>query len=180
MTPVLSSCSPPSWFEWPTAGSWPDWFAAIGTVGALVLVIRVYTKDKSRQLQEKADQEIRQARVISSTIISAEEGSRDVEAAVINGSDQPIHDIEFHLLHDGQDAAPVEAPDRSVIMTILPTGESLSLLAAGRSLRVYFRLYDPLPGGPYLVTAVDFTDGAGMRWRKVGHGEPRKIHASGA
>jgi hypothetical protein len=91
----------------PTAGSWPDWFAAFGTVGTLGFVVvgllRDRTKQREQDLQQwldRRDNEALQARLVTSHMewryISSDarsEGFWYVEVQVDNDSDGPILDL---------------------------------------------------------------------------------------
>lgn len=147
-------------------GSVPDWFAAIGTVGTLGIVVIAWKRDHDASRDQRAFQRSEQARQIRVGSVERPMATRSGEdgidvhwrVVVENLSPYPIHDVEVGL--ESLPAAlsdPGRTPRRPSARKVLPSGE-----------RVEHATVLTVVGCPLeeieCVPTVRFTDSARQRW----------------
>jgi hypothetical protein len=165
-------------------GDWAEWFAAVGTVGALVAALwQIATERNRRTRQEKEDRENdrrSQARLVACWLGEQTAGPFDpwwgnsTSLYLVNGSDEPVYNLVFALVHV-QGAGYHHVEDWTQFTNGVPPISTASILVPGR-----WRVW--VPGqewgagmGLRLGAEVAFTDRAGVHWIRRSNGELQEL-----
>ncbi|MEU9958188.1 hypothetical protein [Streptomyces sp. NPDC050982] len=130
-------------------------------------------EERERELAREAE---RRAEVVQASLVQVVMRSRPSPLAeqwvgwslqATNGSDQPVRDVALH--YDGRP---------------LPTSLTGGLLHAGESVSALLPTSDPSPGPAHpsqpALGVVEFTDAAGVRWRRSATGMLEQRYGSGS
>lgn len=177
----------------PDWGTVPDWLAALGTISAVVLALRLAHRDGKRlederrgaaieraqaytdrrlfREQQEAEAEERKRRLASKVSLVVEpyrdtQGARHVAWNVHNGSEEPITMVSVV-----RRALPVEEGAEKPLPMICKTWTSIE---AGGERFEATKVYDE---HNMREGELQFTDGAGQRWQRMEFGTLRMIEA---
>jgi len=153
VTTFLPLAASPDW------GTVPDWLAAVGTLAAFAVALRLLGKELAARREQEEDRRRAQARLVNAWlgVKTRESDGEEYSAVVKNDSDEPIYQV-FTTAGPavGRFASDPEAGrgqaevvDHDWIM-LLP-GDARE---------------GPLPG-PLLSISLSFTDSQGRRWKRL-------------
>lgn len=158
------------WLSTPTAGSYADWVAAVGTVGTLgaaVLVLRRESEDRRARQKYELSAQARQIRLSSIRKLGGQ-GDRGKHASwnysvvLHNASPEAIHDVILQMRIPSGARLAGSKNDWEQQANILPHGASMEL-------RATFTI--PWPDKTQMEmpevapnALVNFTDSADQRW----------------
>jgi hypothetical protein len=142
----------------PDWGSVPDWLAAVGTLAAFFVALRLLAKELAARREQEEDRRRNQARLVVAWATFKEVSETEVRYSVVmrNGSDEPVYD-----------GLCVVVPSTAVFewevgWLILPPHE----IKEG-DLRLPERYWRPLWEA---AIELSFTDAAGRRWTRYPDG----------
>lgn len=173
-------------------GSVPDWFVAIGTIGAVTVALWSGYRDRRRLEEERKDAiadralfrvqqleevELRKRSLAAKVTVIAEktpsgfhpdmgEARQYIDWTVHNGGDEPISMVSVvQRLREG-------APGADTAPTLI--GKTWPMIEPGASRTARTAVYhDPQDFEPQ--REVQFTDGTGQRWQRKEFGALRRI-----
>jgi hypothetical protein len=164
--------------EWGTA---MQFFAAVGTVGALVVAYRLLRREADRDEVRAAERRKEQAKLISAWVrragiaeptweLSGSAGPEDYEIAMMNSSGAPVYKQEIFLKALSADGD--EVSFGSYQAPVLPPGPGRVALHPPiiEKWRAKFSTH------PTLVADMMFTDGAGHTWFRTHEGVLAELH----
>jgi hypothetical protein len=158
-------------------GTIPDWIAALGTVAAFFVALRLLAKELAARREVEQDRRRAQARLVSAwqepRFDTAPSGKSTATFVVIlkNSSEEPVYEVWLTLVPDtstfasdpeavwGDDGAAKEADTESSRGGMVPPGETVDVLV--------------MPGRyptKRLVLGLSFTDSQGRRWKRLPNG----------
>lgn len=145
-------------------GSFPDWVAAIGTVGALVAAVLVFAFELAHRRTERKDAEKDQARQLAAWIVRQEEAPLTSNRSpvpfrvrIINRSNLPVYDCLVRLEWPGDPAA-----HHHILGTVAPDFDET---------RVIGITWSQAATNSWPAVSLGFTDAAGRAWRQYGAGK---------
>jgi hypothetical protein len=145
--------------DWVSAGG--EVAGAIGTFAAVVVALWVSIRSAQRQRAEQIDREAGQARLIT-TELRHEDGRWWVRTT--NHSTAPIFDARIlGVRHAGGVGMVEPAPGAPVEVTTLTAGQSVDRAVAANG----------VPANAVIV--LQFLDAVGLRWRREGAAQPKRI-----
>lgn len=151
--------APQAAIDW---GSVPDWFAAIGTVGALVVALLLLGKELKDRRRAAALADLQPASQVFAWA-KPEKARKGWATYVLNGSNEPIYDVIVRF---------TPRIDRSGAQTV----ERLwGTVAPGRPEKGDWYPNDPREVFGFPRVEIEFTDGRGRHWVRDpdGHLEQR-------
>jgi hypothetical protein len=155
-------------------GTIPDWIAALGTVAAFLVALRLLAKELTARREVEEDRRRAQARLVSAwtTPRRIETAGPELKLEFIvvlkNGSDEPVHEVWLTLVPDSSpfasDPEAARAEDGTVKDPDTDWG-NVELVPPGETFNVAV-----MPGRypiKKLVLGISFTDSQGRRWRRL-------------
>jgi hypothetical protein len=158
-------------------GSVPDWLAALGTVAAFGVALRLLAKELAARREAEEDRRREQARSIgawpTAPVPEHPRAANQVFTVILrNGSQEPVYNVQAVMKHPDLSSDEVRRAGWStwqLTLGILPPGENFTKL----------RLVPYQPG----PIELSFTDAQGRRWtrhtdgRLLGEADPprRKV-----
>jgi hypothetical protein len=163
--------------EW---GTVPDWLAAVGTLLAFAVALRLLFKELAARREVEEDRRREQARLVSAWTLRDQFqtgfGTYELGFAVKvrNASQEPVYDLKFTLVpYEGPFATDPEAARRADETVETGTeGGDLGRLPPGETIR--FRIKQR-PHLESLVLGLSFTDSQGRRWKRLPNGTLTEI-----
>jgi hypothetical protein len=154
-------------FKWtPWWGTFPEWLAAIGTLLAFAVALRLLFKELEARREAQEDRRRNQARLVAAWITSkwASETELRFTLVVRNGSDEPIYDGRCVVVPSTNRIAsdPMMVFDWEFRWLVLPPQETKE-----DDLRLPEKLWRSLWDAG---TTLSFTDAAGRRWTRYPDG----------
>lgn len=158
-------------------GTFPDWLGGVGSILAfagfglaLWREVRLRRRDDAARAAEAADAQAAQARLVFTTIPHGHD--TQVRTGVHNASTGPVFVVEVKLFRGPRDAMRPAKVGRDVPIDSLPPGGERDVwltLVSGEE--------PPLGDGEEFWLRLEFTDAAGLRWRRVDNGQPVRVLA---
>lgn len=145
MTTFLPLAAGPDW------GSVPDWLAAIGTLAAFAVALRLLAKELTARREQEQDRRSEQARHVAAWAFRAAGTPAGHILFVRNKGEEPVSSIRLVMEHPDEPGTVT----REETWPLLPPGLEDEL---GRY---------PHPPGPITLS---FTDAAGRRWTRYPDG----------
>lgn len=147
----------------PDWGSVPDWLAAVGTLAAFAVALRLLAKELAARREYEGDRRRAQARLISTWDTFPEPDPHDSSVywfyvVVKNASEEPVYRVSVVMEEPGSIFAETTgSPNaRMEFFTVAP----------GESDRLGFRMPEHRSGR----LTLSFTDAAGRRWERYPDG----------
>jgi hypothetical protein len=147
----------------PDWGTVPDWLAAVGTLAAFAVALRLLAKELAARREYEEDRRTEQARLVSTWTTFPERDAQDSSlywfyVVVKNASEVPVHNVSVVMEEPRSPyARATGSPDcRMQFFTVAP----------GENDRLAFR-HPEHHAGPLTLT---FTDAAGRRWTRYPDG----------
>jgi len=142
----------------PDWGTVPDWLAAVGTLAAFAVALRLLGKELAARREAEEDHRREQARRVSVWATEIEQvppalGSLVFFVVRANRSDEPVYDVLIEMASN--DPGGAWAPWRKHI-PVMPPGQEQTRLQVV-----------PYRPGPVTLT---FTDAVGRRWKRYPDG----------
>jgi hypothetical protein len=155
----------------PDWGTVPDWLAAIGTLAAFGVALRLLAKELAARREQEEDRRSSQARLVSAwpTDPQVEGGRLRVTVVVKNGSDEPVYQVHAVLVPpdspwaEDPEAGAGQVPAAEIGRMMLPPGQK----EEGRFPMIMSILHTGIGPGP---VGISFTDAAGRRWKRYPDG----------
>jgi hypothetical protein len=145
----------PSLAAGPDWGSVPDWLAAIGTLAAFAVALRLLAKELAARREQEEDRRQEQAHRVSIWMEHfGTEAAGNFMLLLVrsNRSDEPVYSVSFCMEHPDEPGSVT----REDTWPLLPPGTQTD----GPLVLTY-------PPGPATLT---FTDAAGRRWKRYPDG----------
>ena len=133
-------------------GTVPDWIAAIGTTGALLVAVTLLWR-------EQRDHDVAQARLVSAWVNEVDDSRPEPLSGVVvqNKSDEPVYDVIIFLF-DSVAHAEVGEPGQEIFhVEVLPPGTRHRATDS-----VHARM------GHIPLLTLTFTDSSNRRWTRKG------------
>jgi hypothetical protein len=163
VTASLPLAAGPDW------GSVPDWLAAIGTLAAFAVALRLLAKELAARRDQEEDRRRAQARLVNAwpTMRWREsDGEAEGWSVVRNDSDEPIYQVKLTVVpRDSRFASDPEAARGQAQtieddwMGVLPRQTREGWLPAEWKLSTW-----------YVAMGLSFTDSQGRRWKRLPNG----------
>jgi hypothetical protein len=163
---VLPLAAGPDW------GTVPDWLAAVGTLAAFAVALRLLAKELAARREQEEDRRREQASRVACWLEIVEDPDwpprhwapdkpvRAVAAVLQNGSEEPVYDCRVHIELDPGASGKLVSGDRqySLEERTLPPGRTQRSVSFPR---------EDLPPAS---TRMSFRDAAGRRWTRYPDG----------
>lgn len=148
--------------EW---GTVPDWIGAIGTAGALVAAVVVFSIELRHRREERKDAEKDQARLVAAWVtgpagtstLTSHQSSMEYPVRIVNRSELPVYSCLVRLEWPGAPAG------HHILGTLAPGHDGTTQCG------VPWSAVSVEVGTPTL--SLGFTDAAGRPWRQYGAGK---------
>lgn len=161
----------------PDWGSVPDWLAAIGTLAAFGVALRLLAKELDARREQEEDRRRAQARLVNAwPTMKWRESDGEAESwfVVVNASDEPVYQVKVTVVpRDSGFAADPEAA-RGQVPTI---EEDLPLPLRPQETSERWAPAESKLGTWHVVLGLSFTDSMGRRWKRYPDG--RLVELSG-
>jgi hypothetical protein len=149
-------------------GTLPDWFAALGTVGAFIAGLLLLRKELDARREAQDDRRRAQARLVAAWASNPrrpEDESSVPEFVVVtrNGSDEPVYDVLVELFSRLLNFQPPGMSQRQ--QPVLRLGFDV-LPPQYKEVQRVAQNQDGIPGW----LTISFRDSQGYRWRRHGNG----------
>jgi hypothetical protein len=155
----------------PDWGTVPDWLAAVGTLAAFAVALRLLAKELAVRREAEEDRRRDQARLISAWLADPEDIDRNVWLMIIatNGSDEPIYG--FHAVLVPSESPFTDDPEAGLgqVGTAQFRRETLPPKETTRGMFQVVKdgIVTGVMPGP---VSISFTDAAGRRWKRYPDG----------
>lgn len=149
-------------------GTVPDWIAALGTIAAFAVALRLLAKELSARREQEEDRRRAQARLVAGWVAMPEQDPQAPAnwvfgVVVRNGSDEPIHDVNAVMVPAGSPYASDPEATPPAIAAVRVLRESMP---PGETIEQRLRMVPIMPGS----FGMSFTDAAGRRWKRYPDG----------
>jgi hypothetical protein len=159
-------------------GSVPDWVAALGTVAAFLVALRLLAKELAARREQEEDRRRAQARLVNAWLamkwVKSSDPDDELQGWIIvnNASDEPVYQVKLTVVRTDSgfasdpEAARGQAPtiEEDLPLPLLPQEHSERWAPAEWKLGTW-----------HVVLGLSFTDSQGRRWKRVPDGSLTEV-----